>query len=103
MVHGLLQGGAPPTYLLVMLARQVRLLILAKEMKANGVPGNELGSRLGLSGYPLRKTLDQERAFTSERLVETHRKLLEADLSMKSTGSDDGLIVDMLVAQLSYR
>lgn len=103
MVHGLLQGGASPTYLLVMLARQVRLLILAKELKADGVPGNELGSRLGLSGYPLRKTLDQERAFTSERLVETHRKLLEADLSMKSTGADDGLIVDMLVAQLSYR
>ena len=103
MVHGLLQGGASPTYLLVMLARQVRLLILAKELKAEGVPGNELGSRLGLSGYPLRKTLDQERAFTSARLVETHRRLLEADLSMKSTGADSGLIVDILVAQLSSR
>lgn len=103
MVHGLLQGGASPTYLLVMLARQVRLLILAKELKAEGVPGNELGKRLGLSGYPLRKTLDQETAFTSARLVETHRLLLEADLSMKSTGADSGLIVDILVAQLSHR
>ena len=103
MVHGLLQGGASPTYLLVMLARQVRLLILAKELKAEGVPGNELGNRLGLSGYPLRKTLDQEAAFTSARLTETHRRLLEADLSMKSTGADSGLIVDMLVAQMSYR
>lgn len=103
MVHGLLQGGAPPTYLLVMLARQVRLLILAKELKAEGVPGNELGSRLGLSGYPLRKTLDQERAFTSGRLAETHRKLLEADLSMKSTGADSSLVIDVLVAQLSLR
>lgn len=101
MVHGLLQGGASPTYLLIMLARQVRLLILAKELKAEGVPGNELGSRLGLSGYPLRKTLDQERAFTSSRLVETHRRLLEADLGMKSTGADAGLIIDTLVAQLS--
>ena len=101
MVQGLLQGGAPPTYLLVMLARQVRLLILAKELKAEGVPGNELGPRLGLSGYPLRKTLDQERAFTSARLAETHRRLLEADLSMKSTGADSGLVIDVLVAQLS--
>lgn len=101
MVHGLLQGGAAPSYLLVMLARQVRLLILAKELKAEGVPGNELGLRLGLSGYPLRKTLDQERAFTSARLVETHRRLLEADLSMKSTGADSGLVIDVLVAQLS--
>ena len=101
MVHGLLQGGAPPSYLLVMLARQVRLLILAKELKAEGVPGNELGSRLGLSGYPLRKTLDQERAFTSARLVETHRRLLVADLSLKSTGADSGLVIDVLVAQLA--
>jgi DNA polymerase III delta subunit len=84
-----------------MLARQVRLLILAKELKAEGVPGNELGARLRLSGYPLRKTLDQERAFTSARLVETHRRLLEADLSMKSTGADSGLVIDVLVAQLS--
>ncbi len=101
MVHGLLQGGASPIYLLIMLARQVRLLILAKELKAEGVPGADLGSRLGLSGYPLRKTLNQESAFTSSRLIETHRRLLEADLRMKSTGADTGLIIDILVAQLS--
>ena len=101
MVQRLLQGGASPAYLLIMLARQVRLLILAKELKAEGVPGNELGPRLGLSGYPLRKTLDQENAFTSSRLIETHRRLLEADLRLKSTGADGGLIMDILVAQLS--
>ncbi len=101
MAHRLLQGGAAPTYLLFMLARQVRLLILAKELKSEGVPGGELGGRLGVSGYPLRKTLDQEKAFTTERLVETHRKLLEADLSVKSTGADDRMVIDLLIAQLS--
>ena len=100
-IHQLLQGGAAPAYLLFMLARQVRLLILAKELKAEGVAGNEMGGRLGISGYPLRKTLNQEASFTAERLAEIHRQILEADLSLKSTGSDDGMIIDLLVARLA--
>lgn len=101
LVHRLLRGGSPVPFIFAMLARQVRLLVLAKDLKAEGVPAAEHGKRLGISGYPLQKTQDQERRFTSERLVDIHNKLLEADLSLKTTSVDDGLILDLLVAEIA--
>ena len=101
MAHQILEAGRSTTYLLAMLARQLRLLILAKDLKAQGLRAGELGPRIGLSGYPLRKTLDQEQRFTSQRLVQLHRMLLEADLSIKSSGLDEDVVVDLLVAELA--
>ena len=100
-VHNLMQQGTSAPYLMVMLTRQVRLLILAKELKNKGTPQIEIGKKLMLAGYPLRKTLDQEKKFTADRLVKTLHTLMKADLQIKSTGIDDGLIVDILVAKLS--
>jgi DNA polymerase-3 subunit delta len=101
MVHQLLRLGRTPGYILAMVARQVRLLILAKELKARGVPAAEHGKRLGLAGYPLRKTMDQERAFTATRLEQVHRKLLEADLQLKTTSADEELVLDLLIAEVA--
>ena len=101
LVHGLLEGGSPTGYLITMIARQVRLLILAKEIGARRLSTGEASQRLRLSGYPLRKTLYQADRFSMERLVEIHRMLLEADLAMKSTGADDELILDTLIADIA--
>ena len=100
LMHSLLDSGRPVTYILTMLARQVRLLILAKELKGKRVATAEMGKRLGLSGYPLRKTLDQEPRLSYEQLVGMHRKLLEADLSIKSEGVPEDLVLDTLIADL---
>ena len=101
LVHQLLESGGPPSYLIGMIARQVRLLLLAKELRAQGVSPAEMGSRLSLSGYPLRKTLEQEGKFTPRRLAEIHHRLLEADLSIKTGASDEQLVLDMLIAGLA--
>ena len=99
--HQLLRLGRTPGFILAMVARQVRLLILAKELKERGVPPAEHGKRLGLTGYPLRKTMDQERAFTADRLARVHRKLLEADVRMKTTGTDEETVLDLLVTEVA--
>lgn len=101
LVHQILQSGRPATYLITMVARQVRLLILAKDLKAQRTPPDEIGKRLSISGYPLRKTLDQEGRFSHQRLAYIHKKLMEADLSIKSSSNDDSLVLDMLIADLA--
>ena len=100
MSHQLLRLGRTPGFILAMVARQVRLLILAKELKERGVPPAEHGRRLGLTGYPLSKTMYQERAFTADRLARVHRKLLEADVRIKTTGADEETVLDMLVTEV---
>lgn len=100
LMHSLQQAGRPVTYILTMLARQIRLLIIAKELTANSIAIADIGKRLGLTGFPLRKTLSQESKLTQEQLVTMHRKLLEADLSIKREGIPEDVALDMLVVDL---
>ena len=100
-MHQLMDSGSPASYVIIMIARQVRLLLLAKDLGSQRVPASELGRRLGLSGYPLRKTIEQERRFTVERLAEMHRRLLEADRSVKRGEADEALLLEMLIADLT--
>ena len=100
-MHRMLDSGRPAAYLITMVARQVRLLLLAKDLKARGVANVDMGRRLSLSGYPLRKTLEQEGRFTRDRLAKAYHCVLEADLSIKTGGTDERLAVDLLVAELA--
>lgn len=101
LVRRILDGGVTPARLLSLLARQVRLLVLAKDHIANGVPRAELGGRLRLKGYPLSKTLAQEPMFTERELVQMHHRLLEADLSVKTGASEEEEALDLLIAELA--
>ena len=65
MAHQVLESGRTAPYLLTMIARQLRLMITAKDLKNQGVSVRELGSRLGLSDYPMRKILLQENLYRS--------------------------------------
>ncbi len=101
LTHQLLDAGRPPTYLITMLARQVRFLILAKSLKSQGLQQAQIGSAMSLSGYPLTKTLQQEGRFTPHRLAAIHRRLLEADLSIKTGAADEQMALDTLIVALA--
>ena len=101
MFQQITSSGRPATYVITMIARQVRLLLLAKDLKAQRVPPQEMGARLSLSGYPLTKTLEQEGLFTNERLKLIHRKLLEADVAIKTGTADEQMALDMLILEFS--
>ena len=97
----LLEGEATVPYLLSMLGRQVRLLLLAKELIQQQVPQGELGSRLGInSAYPLRKTLEQARRFTPQALRQLHRGLLDTDIAIKTGAQGERLALEYLVAEV---
>jgi DNA polymerase-3 subunit delta len=97
----LLEGEATVPYLLSMLGRQVRLLLLAKELITEQVPQAELGSRLGInSAYPLRKTLEQARRFTPQALRQLHAGLLDTDVAIKTGAQGERLALEFLVAEV---
>jgi DNA polymerase-3 subunit delta len=101
LLEQLLQQGASPAYLLVMLARQVRLVVRAKEMRRRKMPEPEIQSRLGLkSEFPFRKTLEQAQRFPLERLKAVYLRILEADLAIKTGRYDGGLALNLLIADL---
>jgi DNA polymerase-3 subunit delta len=100
LLEQLLERGASPAYLLVMLARQVRLIVQARALRRQRRPEVEIQDRLGLTEFALRKTLDQAQRYPLERLREVYNKLLEADLSIKTGKYEGGLALNLLIAEL---
>jgi len=104
LLQQLLERGAVPAYLLVMVSRQAQMIVRAKELKNQGKPGIEIQNKLGLtSGFALRKTLEQADKYSLERLKEAYHKLLEADLSIKTGKYPGELALNILIAELCQR
>ncbi len=103
-LHWLLQRGAAPAYLLVMLLRQVQMIVRAKELRRQGKSETEIRDRLNLtSEFAWRKTLEQTARYPIERLKDIYRKLLETDLSIKTGKYGGELALNLLIAELCQR
>jgi len=97
----LLQRGATPAYLLVMLVRQVRMIVQAKELENQGKAKVEIQNRLGLtSEFALHKTLEQANRYPLEQLKDVYHKLLDTDLAIKTGKYEGELALNILIAEL---
>lgn len=104
LLQQLLQRGAAPTYLLAMLSRQVQMIVRAKELRNQGKSEMEIRDRLGLtSEFASRKTLEQAKRYPLEQIKDVYRKLLEADLAIKTSRYDAELALNILICELCQR
>jgi DNA polymerase-3 subunit delta len=104
LLERLLQQGAPPAYLLVMLSRQVRRVVQAKELVGQRRSEAEMMRRLEIPvDFALRRTLDQAAGYSMTRLKEVYHRLLEADLAIKTGRYDPELALNILLADLGQR
>ena len=102
LLHQLLTDGNPPTYLLTMMSRQVRLMVQAKELsRQRRLSSDEKRVQLGVSwNYPVDKLLSQSAEHSKERLVAIYEKILETDLAIKTGKWPDELALDLLVVDV---
>ena len=102
-LYALLLSGTQVATIISLLARQTRLVMLARHLLDSGVRAQEeIGDRVGLrQGFALDKTLRQAARFDTAYLADVHRRLLEADLSGKTGRRDERLSLELLVARLS--
>ena len=101
LLQQLLEEGAAPAYLLFMLARQVRMVVRAKELRRQGEPEVEIQNRLGLSTeIAWRRTLEQAGRHPLSRLIKVYHKLLGTDLAIKTGKYDGELALNILIAEL---
>jgi len=100
LLQQLLREGAAPAYLLFMLARQVQMIVRARELRSQGEPEVEIQNRLGLPQFALRRTLEQAGRHPLSRVIEVYHKLLETDLAIKTGKYDGELALNILIAEL---
>ncbi|MCC7355544.1 MAG: DNA polymerase III subunit delta [Anaerolineae bacterium] len=97
----LLDDGQPPLGILGMVARQVRLLLQAKELTARGLPAPDVARALRLQGWQSDRIVRQAGRYTFPQLERMHDRLLETDVAIKTGQMDDDMAVEMLVISLS--
>ncbi len=104
ILHQLLQSGVVPSQILVLLARQVQMLILFKELKSQRRPLAEIRGKLGLTHtFVWDKISRRADKYTMGRLKEIYLNLLETDLNIKTGRFEGDLALNLLVAELCQK
>jgi DNA polymerase-3 subunit delta len=101
ILHRLYDEGVAPTYIMVMITRQFRLIAQAGDL-GKGLSRLQIQDRLGLkAGYGLDKTLNQAKLYDFQGVKRAYDKLLETDLAIKTGKYSDKLALELLVTELT--
>ena len=103
MAGRVMDDGGSAAYMMSMIARQIRLLLMVTDLMAQRQPQNEIGRRVRLSGWVLNKTLQQARRASFERLKRMHALLVETDLTLKTKPIEERLALEILIVELTSR
>jgi DNA polymerase III subunit delta len=96
----LLAADESPVYLLVMLTRQFRLLLLTKEAQAGG---EDVATALKVHPRVAQKLSQQARSYSVERCVAAYQRLVAVDQAIKTGQAEEEIAVELLVVELTER
>lgn len=96
----LIDDGQAATYILFMIARQVRILLGVKELAAQRLRPDDIAAKLGQKPFVVRKALDQARGFSDAELAGLHDRVLELDHFSKTGRIDAATGLEVLVVDL---
>lgn len=96
----LLEDGQALTYIVFMLARQVRILLNVKAMAAQGMRPDAIASELGQKPFVIRKALQQAERFETHELEALHHRLLDLDHANKTGKISTAAALDVLVLEV---
>lgn len=93
-----LDSGEDPFYLLSMYFYQFRNLVKVKPLAEKNVPPADIASRLKMHPFVARKSLEQARNFSWEKLKALYNSLCEIDFESKTGKTDIGMALDKFIA-----
>jgi DNA polymerase III subunit delta len=98
-LHDLFVSGEEPIKLIGLLARQFRMMLLAKTIQKDHSQ-QEIATMLKLHPYAAKKTLEQARRFSEESLREFLSILAEEDFRMKTGKTDKRLAIEVFISKV---
>lgn len=101
--RALLEDGQAATYVLFMLARQVRILIGVQELAGRRMRPDDIAAELGQKPFVVRKAVDQARAFAPGELRRFHDRLLELDVASKTGRIQAETALEVFVAEVCIK
>jgi len=100
ILQRLMKDGTNASYIIAMIARQLRLIIRVKYLEDKYNKKNALESLNLSSEYVLNKTINQADKYTTTQLSECYHRLLQADVDIKTGKYNEDVAIDLLIADL---
>lgn len=100
LLHGHLDKGDPPLYLLSMINYQFRNLIIIKDLIEKNTPYNLIVKKSGLHPYVVKKNCYQAPRFSMAELKKIYQKIFQADLDMKTGRIEPTTALDLFIAEI---
>ena len=98
-LDNLLAAQESPLMVLVMIARQFRIVLMCKECARKGLGTDATASATGLRGFMVSAALKQGRHFDEEALINALHDCADTDYRIKSGKVQDRLGVEMLIVK----
>ncbi len=95
----LLDNGQNEIGVLAMISRHVRNLKLVSDGLKEGLAGQRLSSKAGISPYFLRSYVEQARAWSDRKIEKTFQALLDTDRALKSSPIASHIWLENFVVQ----
>ena len=92
-----------PLAVLIMIARQFRLMIQCKALSEKNRSSPEIASALNLRGFIVTECLRQSRLFSMGALLEALNACLDADIKIKSGRVSDKTAIEILIVKFAGR
>ena len=100
LLHNHLSAGEDPFYLLSMYFYQFRNLLKVKTLAEKNIPEHEIMQKLKLHPFVARKSLEQEKNFSLDRLKDLYKNLCEIDSGAKAGKVEIELALDKFIASV---
>ena len=100
LLHNHLSAGEDPFYLLSMYFYQFRNLLKVKALAEKNVPEREIAQKLKLHPFVARKSLEQGRNFSLDKLKGLYKNLCEIDFGSKTGKVEIELTLDKFIASV---
>ena len=97
----LIREGISPGYLIAMMARQFRMIMIAKQLIEKKRSSAEIGAAIGSrSPRQTGKVMEQGRKFSQKELEDNLNRLLDTEFNIKSGRISEDLALEILVSKL---
>ncbi|MDI6765599.1 MAG: DNA polymerase III subunit delta [Bacteroidota bacterium] len=100
ILYHMLAAGESPVGMIVLLSRYIQKVWQMQELLSRNTPRHEISTALGIKPFFLKEYQDAARNYTSSEIEYCCTSLLETDEAIKSSVSDEKLIMTLLLYRM---